>query len=178
MGAKVTSFLRPALPSSSASEELTGSSALDQPSLSSGASGGLDVLLQPREDQAPVRTPSRSRAAYARPRHPHVSAGGACPSRRCVKAGRTPAGFRFNCASCPGGLGHSTCFLSRKRTPASTRAEANEGKAFLINTCNSQHPSAGRENSSSRCWVLGAPRPGRGPPCAGHGQGRSFLRVL
>lgn len=56
-----------------------------------------------------------------------------------------------------------------------SRVEANdEGKAFLINTCNSQHPSAGRENSSSRCWVLGAPRPGRGPPCAGHGRGKKL----
>ena len=124
-------------------------------------------MLQPREDQAPVRTPSRSRAAYGRPRHPHVSAGGACPSQRRVKAGRTPAGFRFNRASRPGGLGHSTCFHGRKRTPASTgqlvtppiRVEANdEGKAFVINTCNAQHPSAGRP--ASRCWVLRAPRPG------------------
>lgn len=35
-----TSFLRPTPPSSSASEELISSSALDQPSLSSGASKG------------------------------------------------------------------------------------------------------------------------------------------
>lgn len=39
-GPKVTSFLGPTLPSSSASEELISSSALDQPSLSSGASKG------------------------------------------------------------------------------------------------------------------------------------------
>ena len=56
--AQVTSFPGPALPSSSASEELTGSSVLDQPSLSSGVSDGWDVLLQPREEQAPVRIPS------------------------------------------------------------------------------------------------------------------------
>lgn len=37
---RVTSFLGPTPPSSSASEELRGSSALDQPSLSSGASEG------------------------------------------------------------------------------------------------------------------------------------------
>lgn len=55
--AQVTSFPGPALPSSSASE-LTGSSVLDQPSLSSGVSDGWDVLLQPREEQAPVRIPS------------------------------------------------------------------------------------------------------------------------
>ena len=56
--AQVTSFPGPTLPSSSASEELTGSSVLDQPSLSSGVSDGWDVLLQPREKQAPVRIPS------------------------------------------------------------------------------------------------------------------------
>lgn len=39
-GPKVTSFLGPTPPSSSASEELISSSALDQPSLSSGASKG------------------------------------------------------------------------------------------------------------------------------------------
>lgn len=39
-GSRVTSFLGPTLPSSSASEEFISSSALDQPSLSSGASKG------------------------------------------------------------------------------------------------------------------------------------------
>lgn len=46
--ANVTSFLEPTPPSSSASDELMSSSALDQPPSSSGASREWDVLLQPR----------------------------------------------------------------------------------------------------------------------------------
>lgn len=52
----VTNFRGPRLPSSSASEELMGSSALDQPS-SSGASGRRDVLFQPAGGQGTMRSP-------------------------------------------------------------------------------------------------------------------------